>query len=134
MTKTELTKQIKELALHFGERVSCEWLSTDGQDWEEWKNVEVTLPFLINLEKGNIRNIRIHRTSVTIQSQLLTTYSTFQEWADRTSASTGADEDNCVVCVDQSNRILAAEEDFVFARDNDLFPIYAYRMLRNTER
>lgn len=134
MTKEELTKQIKELALHFGERISCEWLSTDGQEWVEWKNVEITVPFLINLEKGYIRNIRIQRTSVTIQAELLTSYRTLQEWTDKASASADASEDDYVVCVDRSNKILTTEEDFLFAEDNHLFPVYVYRMLRNTEK
>ena len=134
MTKEELTKQIKELAVHFGERISCEWLSTDGQEWVEWKNVEITVPFLINLEKGYIRNIRIQRTSVTIQSELIASFRSFQEWVDQVSAGADTSEDDQTVCVDRSNKILVTEEDFVFAEDNNLFPVYVYRMLRNTEK
>ena len=59
MNKKELTNTIKQLAFHYGERVTCEWLSPDGCDWIEWKNAEINTLFLVDLEKGYIRNIQI---------------------------------------------------------------------------
>lgn len=59
MNKSEFKNLIKSLAFHFGERVSCEWLSPDGVEWLEWKNAEISVQFLIDLEKGYIRNIQI---------------------------------------------------------------------------
>ena len=52
MNKKELTNTIKQLAFHYGERVTCEWLSPDGCDWIEWKNAEINTLFLVDLEKG----------------------------------------------------------------------------------
>ena len=51
MNKKELTNTIKQLAFHYGERVTCEWLSPDGCDW-------------IDLEKGYIRNIQISESEL----------------------------------------------------------------------
>ena len=47
MNKKELTNTIKQLAFHYGERVTCEWLSPDGCDWIEWKNAEINTLFLV---------------------------------------------------------------------------------------
>lgn len=63
MNKKELTTLIRNLAFHFGECVSCEWLSPDGVEWLKWKNAEISVQFLIDLEKGYIRNIHIPNTS-----------------------------------------------------------------------
>ena len=64
MNKKEFTTLIRNLAFHFGERVSCEWLSPDGVEWLKWKNAEISVQFLIDLEKGYIRNIQIPQASV----------------------------------------------------------------------
>lgn len=66
MNKKEITTLIRNIASHFGERVSCEWLSPDGIEWIEWKNAEISVQFLMDLEKGYIRNIQIPQSSVTI--------------------------------------------------------------------
>lgn len=52
-------EQIKQFAIHFGERVACEWLGPDGCEWIKWKDAEINVHFLTELEKGCIRNIQI---------------------------------------------------------------------------
>lgn len=134
MNKKELTNQIKRLALHFGERVTCEWLSPDGYEWIEWKKAEINTQLLIDLEKGNIRNIQLSSKTVTIQAELITTFDTFQEWVNKASSRIGDYRHDEIVCVDQNGKILLSGKEFSFARDNSLFPVYAYRMIRNTDK
>lgn len=134
MHKKEFISFIKQLAPHFGEQVSCEWLSAGDGEWTQWNNAEINTQFLINLEKGNIRNIRIPQTSITIQSELITIFNTLQEWEDKASSflqKYGQDE---IVCVDQCGKILLSEKDFSFAHDEGLFPVNAYQMLRSAEK
>ena len=64
MNKKELTNTIKQLAFHYGERVTCEWLSPDGCDWIEWKNAEINTLFLVDLEKATSA---IYRFQISIQ-------------------------------------------------------------------
>ena len=133
MNKKELSKQIKELALHFGEYVSCEWLSADRQDWTEWHNTEINVPFLINVEKGYVRNIQMHHTMMAVQAEWITTFETFEEWADKAPSDVNGRNPGEVVYVGQNHKALLSEADFLFARDNGLFPVRAYRMMGNTD-
>ena len=64
MNKKELTNTIKQLAFHYGERVTFEWLSPDECDWIEGKNAEINTLFLVDLEKGYIRNIQISESEL----------------------------------------------------------------------
>ena len=79
MNKKELTNTIKQLAFHYGERVTCEWLSPDGCDWIEWKNAEINTLFLVDLEKGYIRNIQI---SDHLTSSMRTPKPIIKQWCD----------------------------------------------------
>ena len=134
MNKKEFTTLIRKLAFHFGERVSCEWLSPDGVEWLEWKNAEISVQFLMDLEKGYIRNIHIPHNLVTNEAELIATFDTFQEWVNKASSRIGGYRPDEIVCIDQSNKILLSGKEFSFARDNNLFPVHAYRMKRNTDK
>lgn len=134
MNKKELITLIRNLAFHFGEQVSCEWISPDGSEWIEWKNAEISVHFFMELEKGHIRNIQMPQNSVTIEAELIATFENFHEWVNKASSNIGCYRSSEIVCIDQSNKMLLSRKDFSFARDNGLFPIHVYRMKRNTDR
>ena len=83
MNKKELTNTIKQLAFHYGERVTCEWLSPDGFDWIEWKNAEINTLFLVDLEKGYIRNIQISDQYSDILGMVVANSQNIAELAER---------------------------------------------------
>ena len=83
MNKKELTNTIKQLAFHYGERVTCEWLSPDGCDWIEWKNAEINTLFLVDLEKGYIRNIQISDQYSDILGMVVANSQNIAELAER---------------------------------------------------
>lgn len=134
MNKIELQNTIKNLALHFGEHVSCEWFSQNEDEWLKWDNAEINVFFLMNLEKGYIRNIQLPCSCIAIKGELITTFDTFQEWVNKASARLGEYRKEEIVCIDQSYKILLSGKEFSFTRDNGLFPVYAYRMFRNTDK
>lgn len=136
MNKKELIDLIKQLTPHFGKQISCEWLSPGDGEWILWNKAEVNTQFLINLEKGNIRNIQIPpipKTSVTIQTEFITVFNTFQEWEDKACSVLEKYEHDEIVCVDQCGKILLSGKDFAYASDQGLFPVNAYRMIRSAK-
>lgn len=134
MNKKEFTNLVKNLALHFGERVSCEWMAPGNDEWLQWDNAEITVQFLMDLEKGYIRNIQMpNETLVTVRAELITAFDTFQEWVNKASSRLGTYHHEKIICIDQSNKILLSGKEFSFARDNNLFPVNAYQMKKNTD-
>lgn len=58
MNKQELTILMKSIISMYGQRVQCEWLLPDGCEYMK-TSMEVDGNFLIDVERGNIRNISI---------------------------------------------------------------------------
>ena len=83
MNKKELTNKIKLLDFHYGERVTCEWLYPDGCDCIEWKNAEINTLFLVDLEKGYIRNIQISDQYSDILGMVVANSQNIAELAER---------------------------------------------------
>lgn len=132
MDRKELDHLIRMLAIHFGEYVSCERFSPRETDWIKWNNAEITTQFLIELEKGYIRNIQFEPNFVVIRAKLITTFDTFEEWLDKASSRLKKYNRDELVYTDQSNKILLSGREFLFARANNLFPVNVFRMTRNT--
>lgn len=64
----------------------------------------------------------------------VTTFSNFQEWVNKaTSRLCGFRREQIVICLDKLGNVCTIGEDFIYARDNNLFPIKVYRLIRTSE-
>ena len=76
------------------------------------------------MEKGNI----------TIQADEIAVFGNFQRWVDKASSQIGGFPKNQkIICIDKNGNVCTDGKDFMFARDNDLFPVKAYRLIRSSE-
>lgn len=83
MNKKELTNKIKDLAIHFGEKVSCEWLNPNGCGWIKYEDAEISIFFLTELEKGHIRNIQILNQQLDMIDMVVANFENIAELAER---------------------------------------------------
>jgi len=72
---------------------------------------------------------------ITLEAEEITTFHTFQEWVNKASSRIGGFARNqTIVCIDVNGNTLTIGEDFMLARDNNLFPVKAYRLVRTSEK
>lgn len=70
---------------------------------------------------------------LTISGDEIITFHSFEQWVNKASAlRLGKHEE--VICVASDGTICHIGSDFMFARDNDLFPVKAYRLIRTSEK
>jgi hypothetical protein len=72
---------------------------------------------------------------ITIKVEELCVFRTFQSWVNHASSWIGGycSRQDTVICIDKNGYSCHTGKQFMFARDNDLFPITAYRLIKNTE-
>jgi len=71
---------------------------------------------------------------ITLIAEEVTTFHDFQEWVNKaTSRIGGFRKEQKIICVDIKGNTLTIGEDFMYARDNNLFPVKAYRLVRTIE-
>lgn len=72
--------------------------------------------------------------TIKIIAEEVTTFLDFQEWVNKaTSRIGGFRKEQKIICVDIKGNTLTIGEDFMYARDNNLFPVKAYRLVRTIE-
>ena len=71
---------------------------------------------------------------ITLEAEEITTFHTFQEWVNKASSRIGGfRREQRIICFDVNGNALTIGEDFMYARDNNLFPVKAYRLVRTSE-
>lgn len=71
---------------------------------------------------------------ITLEAEEITTFHTFQEWVNKASSRIGGfRKEQKIICFDVNGNTLTIGEDFMYARDNNLFPVKAYRLIRTSE-
>jgi hypothetical protein len=73
---------------------------------------------------------------VEIKVEKLCVFHTFSSWVNHASSWIGgySSRYEIVICIDKNGRLCHIGKQFMFARDNDLFPVTAYRLIKNTEK
>lgn len=72
--------------------------------------------------------------TIRIIAEEVTTFNTFSEWVNKASSRIGGfAKTQQILCVDINGNTLTCGEDFMCARDNNLFPVKAYRLVRTIE-
>jgi hypothetical protein len=71
---------------------------------------------------------------IKINAELIFEFYSFASWLNNASRYI-ADfpREEIIFCIDKNGNSCNIGEDFTHARDNDLFPVKAYRLIRNTE-
>lgn len=71
---------------------------------------------------------------ITLEAEEITTFHTFQQWVDKASSRIGGfSREQRIICIDKEGNTLTIGADFMYARDNNLFPVKAYRLVRTSE-
>ena len=69
-----------------------------------------------------------------VRAQEVCEFANFSSWVHNAKDWLGCfSQKERIVCFDSEGNALTCGEDFQYARDNNMFPIKAYRMIRNTE-
>lgn len=71
--------------------------------------------------------------SATVNAEYLGTFNSFQQWVNHASAALSGHPKGTVICIDKAGNLCHIGEDFMAARDHDLFPVKAYRMKKTIE-
>ncbi|MDR0829237.1 MAG: hypothetical protein LBN95_03885 [Prevotellaceae bacterium] len=74
-------------------------------------------------------------TELTIKAEQICVFKTFDSWVNYASNWIGGYNPryNVIVCIDKNGYLCDIGKQFMFARDNKLFPVTAYRLIKNTE-
>lgn len=70
--------------------------------------------------------------TLTISGDALVTFRSFNEWIEKSAVLRLKNES--VICIASDGTVCHLTSDFEFARDNDLFPVKAYRLIRTSEK
>jgi hypothetical protein len=71
---------------------------------------------------------------IEINAELIYEFHSFSDWVNKASTHIGGfPRSETIICVDKNGNSCSIGKDFMHARDNDLFPVKAYRLIRNTE-
>lgn len=72
--------------------------------------------------------------NIQLEAEHVTTFHSFSEWVNKASSRIGGfPRTQQIICVDINGNTLTCGEDFMSARDNDKFPVKAYRLVRTSE-
>lgn len=80
------------------------------------------------------RILKIINDNLTINSETICVFDNFNQWVNRATRLLGHLENEEILCLDKNGNHCYVGKQFMFARDNDLFPITAYRLIKNTDR
>lgn len=67
-------------------------------------------------------------TKIELQGEEITTFHSFRQWQERRAVLHS--QMDVIICVDNAGGVCGSTRDWEFARDNDLFPVKAYRLKR----
>lgn len=111
--------------------------------------IEENLDWLNNkcpasLEKDHIRDVLKcsidllypdKNSSITIKAEFICEFETFMKWVNNASYYLGEykKRDDTIICIDKNGHSCFIGKQFMHARDNDLFPVKAYRLIKNTD-
>ena len=72
--------------------------------------------------------------NITAKAEEIFVFNDFQHWVNKASSRIGGfKKDEKIICLDISGRVCTGGFDMAFARDNNLFPVTAYRLIRSSE-
>lgn len=72
---------------------------------------------------------------VSVSAEYICEFSSHSQWVNKAASWIGKfSKSQKIICVDADGFILHIGEDFRYARENDLFPVKCYRLLRVIER
>jgi hypothetical protein len=72
---------------------------------------------------------------ITLEAEHITTFHSFDEWVNKASSRIGGfSREQKIICIDINGNTLTNGGDFMLARDNNLFPVKAYRLVRTSEK
>lgn len=72
--------------------------------------------------------------NITIKAELICEFDTFQQWVNKASSRLGGfSGEEKIICVDKNGEACSSGRQFMYARDNGLFPVKAYRLIKNTD-
>lgn len=75
------------------------------------------------------------RSIISVKAEHIYTFNSFSEWVNKASSRLGGfGKSQKIICVDTEGNYCHQGEDFMIARDNNLFPVKAYRLVRTNER
>ena len=72
---------------------------------------------------------------ISINAELITVFQSHQDWVNRATRAIGGKRSNFgeIVCIDKNGNNCAIGHDMALARDNDAFPVTAYRLVAASE-
>lgn len=71
---------------------------------------------------------------ITIKAEKICEFGSFQTWVNKAPSRLGGfPKDEKIICVDKNGNACNIGSQFMYARDNDLFPVTAYRLVKNDE-
>ncbi|MDR1897986.1 MAG: hypothetical protein LBR10_14475 [Prevotellaceae bacterium] len=73
--------------------------------------------------------------TVEIKAEKICKFENFNSWVNHASSWIGVYNKlhDTIICIDKNGNSCHIGKQFMFARDNDLFPVTAYRLIKNTE-
>lgn len=71
---------------------------------------------------------------VKVNVKEITTFATFSEWVNKASSRLGGYRHDEVICLDKNNNVCLEGEDMMHARDNNMFPVKAYVVVRSSDK
>lgn len=75
------------------------------------------------------------QVEIKINAEFVCEFISFSSWVNKAkSALSEYGRYQQVVCIDTEGNICFIGEDFMHARDNNLFPVKAYRLIRSVEK
>lgn len=71
---------------------------------------------------------------INVNAEFIFEFASFQSWVNKAKRTIGGfGRYQQIVCIDKNGNLCFIGEDFMIARDNDLFPVRAYRLIRTNE-
>lgn len=75
-----------------------------------------------------------NKITISVPAEYLTTFTNFQQWVNKATTRIGGYGNmEQLLCLDKNGNVCHIGQDFMAARDADLFPVKAYRLIRTIE-
>jgi len=73
--------------------------------------------------------------NIQIEAEYICEFTSFENWVNKASSRIGGFPGwEQIICIASNGRACTDGEDMMYARDNDLFPVKAYRLKRTIEK
>lgn len=83
----------------------------------------------MNKEIYDLRSVK----AISCNAYVICTFESFSEWVNMAKTRLGNYKSHVIVCLDINGNECHIGEDFMAARDNDLFPVIAYAIVRTAD-